>query len=154
MDGIKHLIECHCILPQYRGSKDPVYHKFVTFSIIDKSDTVIPKYVQCNNCGAVHKITDICKSEIITGKDELRSCATIKDISMTMNESVSDILETYNCDISSWEHSKFILDYKKWGSFIVLTRDEFETETHGKMLVFEDDGVFKIEPFIMRRVPD
>ncbi len=38
--GQKHLIECHCILPQYRRSSNTVYHKFVVFSVIDDSDTV------------------------------------------------------------------------------------------------------------------
>ena len=41
MAGIKHLIECHCMLPQYRNKKDRQYHKFVVFSIIDNADCVI-----------------------------------------------------------------------------------------------------------------
>ena len=79
MTGQQHLIQCHCVLPQYRGRKDPVYHKFTVFSIIDESDTVVPKFVQCNNCGVIHKVYDICKSEIITGKDEMRNTAKIDD---------------------------------------------------------------------------
>ena len=68
----KHLIECHCILPQYKKAPKPVFHKFIVFSEID-NDVVEPTYVQCNNCGAVHKIYDFCKSEIIVGRDELRT---------------------------------------------------------------------------------
>ena len=66
MQGFKHLVQCHCILPQYRKMKDPVFHKFVVFSTIDKKDNVEPKNVQCNNCGVIHKVFDICKSEIET----------------------------------------------------------------------------------------
>ena len=72
--GTKHLIQCHCLLPQYRNKPDPVFHKFPVFSVIDESDTVILKYAECNNCGAAHKVYDICKSEILTGRDEARGC--------------------------------------------------------------------------------
>ena len=65
MTGVLHLIECHCCLPQYKNSKKPVYHKFKVFSILDDGDTVISKHSQCNNCGVVHHVIDICKSEII-----------------------------------------------------------------------------------------
>ena len=88
LTGIKHLIECHCILPQYRGRKETVFHKFVVFSIVDASDTCIPKYVQCNNCSAVHKVYDICKSEIIPGRDELKTVVSIEEVKFGMNSDV------------------------------------------------------------------
>ena len=79
MKGVKHLVQCHCILPQYKNAKDPVFHKFTVFSVIDDSDTVVSKYAECNNCGAAHKVYDICKSEIVVGKDEVRSYLKISD---------------------------------------------------------------------------
>ena len=84
MFGLKHLIQCHCILPQYKNRKEPVFHKFPVFSIIDNSDTVIVKYAECNNCGAAHKVYDICKSEILTGRDEVRSQLTREDFKFSL----------------------------------------------------------------------
>ena len=104
MTGQQHLIQCHCVLPQYRGRKDPVYHKFTVFSIIDESDTVVPKFVQCNNCGVIHKVYDICKSEIITGKDEMRNTAKIDDFKFGIPNDLINLLTTYNCDVNIWEH--------------------------------------------------
>ena len=91
--GIKHLIECHCILPQYRGSENPVFHKFIVFSVVDTSDTCVPKFVQCNNCGVVHKVYDICKSEIISGRDELKSVASISEIKIGINSDIRHLLD-------------------------------------------------------------
>jgi len=64
--GMKHLIECHCILSQYRDRQDAIYHKFIVFSEVDEGDTVIPKFVNCNNCGICHNVIDLCKSIINT----------------------------------------------------------------------------------------
>ena len=148
MQGIKHLIECHCMLPQYKNRPDPVFHKFIVFSIIDDSDTVIPKYAQCNNCGIVHKIIDICKSEIITGKEELKSLPIIDDIRFSLSEDIQRILDSYNADLPSWEHVQFIIENKVKGSHVVLTSDIMEDEIQGKMLIFDDKGKIKIETFI------
>tara|TARA_R100000808_G_C2155541_1_gene168612 strand:- start:34263 stop:34727 length:465 start_codon:yes stop_codon:yes gene_type:complete len=151
MDGIKHIIECHCVLPQFRNKENFAYHKFVVFSIIDDSDTVIPKYVTCNNCGVIHKIFDICKSHIMAGKDDLKSQSSIIDIKYTLDKGVVEILESYKCDLPTYENVKFIIDNKRWGSFVVLTKDDVENEITGKMLVFEKEDKFKIESFIDRR---
>lgn len=150
MRGIKHLIECHCTLPQYRNSKKTIYHKFVVFSIIDDSDTVIPKYSQCNNCDVVHKIFDICKSEIISGRDEIKSILTKDEIKLMLPSDVAEVLESYNVDLATYEKVRFILDNKVWKDYAVLTRDLINDEITGKMLVFESKEKFKIETFMIR----
>ena len=150
MDGIKHLIECHCILPQYRTAKNPVYHKFVVFSIIDDSDTTIPKYVKCNNCGVVHKIYDICRSEIAYGKDELNSIMEKKDIKISLPPDICDILETYDVDLATYENAKFILDEELWGTKLTLNKEIMEDEETGKILIFASKDKFKIETFIRK----
>lgn len=152
MEGIKHIIECHCVLPQYRNIKNPIYHKFIAFSIIDDSDTVISKFVQCNNCDVIHKIFDICKSEILSGKDELSAGINKEDIKKTLSNDVIDVLDSYDADLATYENVAFILKEKKWGSFVVLTKDTIEDEVAGKMLVFENHDKFKIESFINRTI--
>jgi len=148
MRGTKHLLQCHCILPQYRDRKDPVFHQFVVFSIIDDSDTCVPKYVQCNNCGIVHKVVDLCRSELVVGKEELATVASIDDISLTIPEDVKNVLSTYDADLATWEHAQFILQNDLWGTNLVLTKDVLDNDTQGKVLVFDGPGKLKIETFI------
>jgi hypothetical protein len=149
MIGQQHLIQCHCVLPQYRGRKDPVYHKFAVFSIIDESDTVVPKFVQCNNCGVIHKVFDICKSEIITGKDEMRNTAKIDDFKFGIPNDLINLLTTYNCDLNIWEHVYFSLVNENWGSKIVLTRETINDETTGKILTIKSNKQFVVEDYIL-----
>ena len=152
MEGIKHLIECHCILPQFRGKNDITYHKFIVFSIIDDSDTAVPKYVQCNNCGVVHKVFDICKSEIVPGRDELKTVSRIEDIKLGMSKDLISILETYDVDQPTWEHAKFILTQQKWGNFVILSRDYIDDDMVGKRLFFENENKLRVEDFMTNEI--
>ena len=45
-----------------------------------EDDRVILKYAACNNCGVIHRVTDICRSEIVIGKDENNTIIGIEDI--------------------------------------------------------------------------
>jgi len=145
--GIKHLVECHCVLPQYRDAKVPIYHKFTVFSVLDESDTVIPKFAECNNCGVAHKVYDILKSEIVMGRDEVTSCMSIDDIKLMMSSDVANVLDAYHADIATWEHALFIQQNSVWGSIIILSKEEIQGEIQGKALVFVDRGQIRIEPF-------
>ena len=152
MNGIKHLIECHCVLPQYRNRDNPIYHKFIVFSIIDDSDTVVPKYSQCNNCDVVHKVIDLCKSEVLAGRDELVSVISIDDLRLMIPEDIVRVLDAYTCDLATWENVLFILQNKKWGLSVIVSREELEKETHGKRIVFNGPGSTQIEAFITRSI--
>lgn len=146
MNGIKHLIECHCVLPQFREKKDPVFHKFVVFSVIDDEDKVIPKIVNCNNCGVSHNVIDLCKSEILL-KENLSSPLTLQDIKFSLPDKVVTLLENYNVDLPTWENVKFIFDTKSWGQFVLLTSEDLEEKIEGKMLMIYGEEIYKIEPF-------
>lgn len=145
----KHLVQCHCILPQFRKSPNPVFHKFVVFSVME-NDVVVPKYVQCNNCNAVHKVYDICKSEIIPGKDELRSVTTINEVKLFLSQDIRTLLETYSCDLPVWEHIKFCIEESRWGDRVILTRENVEGEIVGKILTIESKDRFSLESYISR----
>lgn len=147
MQGIKHLVQCHCILPQFKNAVDPVFHKFAVFSVIDDSDTVQPKFAQCNNCGIIHKITDICKSEL-TSKEDAKSLPSVEDIKFSLSSDLVRVLESYQCDIATWEHAEWIYLTKSWDQWIILAKEEDEFgDLHGKRLIFVDDGKFRIEAF-------
>ena len=122
----------------------------MVFSEIDASDTVVPKYVQCDNCGVIHKVFDVCKSEIIAGKDELNTVASIDDLRLMVPDDVGGVLDSYSCDLATWENVHFILSNKKWGQHVVLTRDFVNDEEQGKILRFEGPARMKIEAFINR----
>ena len=130
MQGLKHLVQCHCILPQYRKMKDPVFHKFVVFSTIDNNDNVEPKNVQCNNCGVIHKVFDICKSEILHSKEDLKTLISKKDIQMMLPNKLSEILDSYDVDLPTWEQAHFIIKNKLWNSQILTQKyiGDFENE--------------------------
>ena len=82
--GIKHLVSCHCVLPQFRKMKNPIFHKFVVFSKLE-NDNVVPKIAKCNNCGVLHKVIDICKSEFIHGhEDSVRSIVQVDYIKLPL----------------------------------------------------------------------
>jgi len=152
MRGIKHLVQCHCILPQYRDRAVPVFHQFVVFSVVDDSDTVIPKYVQCNNCAVVHKVVDICRTELAVGRDELSTMLTVDDVALTIPVDVRTVLESYKADIATWENVQYILQQKCWGSHVVLTHDVVKEDVQGKLLMFNGPGLFNIETFIRKDV--
>ena len=134
MKGIRHLIECHCVLPQYRRRDTPVFHKFPVFSIVDENDYTQEKIVQCENCGTIHRVYDICRSEILPGKDESKAVLMIEDIKLSLSDKISNILESYNCDISIWEHVDFIIENENWGEEIVLKKETQEESTNLKIL--------------------
>ena len=96
MKGVKHLIQCHCILPQYKNSPEPIFHKFVVFSEIDEEDNFVTKLAQCNNCGVIHKVVDACKSEIVRGMEESSAILTIPEIKKSLTHThtwVSSMIE-------------------------------------------------------------
>ena len=145
--GIKHLVQCHCILPQYKNSNNPVFHKFSVFSIIDESDTVVLKYAECNNCGAAHKVYDICKSEILTGRDEVTSRLKKEDFKFSLPSDLYNLLDQYDRELSDFEMSQFIIDNERWDSTLVLSREEMDDHVQGKILRFISESKFRIESY-------
>lgn len=149
--GVKHLVECHCVLPQYRSRPDPIYHRFVVFSELE-DDVVITKNAQCGNCGVIHRVTDIFKSEIILGNDESVAIVTINDIKLSIPQNIAGVLESYNADLPTWEHVQFILENKSWGSSVILTSENKNEKIEGKLLKFSSQSSIKIEPYSMTQM--
>ena len=145
--GQKHLVQCRCILPQFKKLEDPPLHQFVVFSVIDDDDNVLSKLVQCNNCGAVHKVTDINKSEIIANKENLPSSLTISDIKSSLSQDISAVLESNDCDISTWEFVKFVIENKQFGSVVILSSESSDGLRQGKYIKILSERLFKIDQF-------
>lgn len=150
MDGYKHLIECHCVLPQYRNIPNPVFHKFVVFSVVEDDGSVVPSLSRCENCGAVHKVIDICKSEIMTAKEDSRSVLTKRDLSSSLPAQLVQLFEEYSLSTCDYEAAKFYIENEKWGATIILSKEKEDDGFSGKMLTFLSGEKFRVDPFFYR----
>ena len=145
--GQKHLIKCRCVLPQFKKLENPPAHRFTVFSVVNDDGTVVVKHSQCNNCGAVHKVTDICVSEILQGKDNMNSLIRIEDIKPSIHSNFVGILEASFADLATWEYVQFIVENKKWGEFAVLTTESDGDDVHGKYIRVLGESFCKVESF-------
>jgi len=135
------------MLPQYKNVAKPIFHKFTVFSVLDDSDTVLIKYADCNNCGAVHKIYDICKSEIVTGRDEMKSRLSKDDFKLSLPRDLFEILGQYEKEVCDYEFSQFVIDNSIWSEKLVLSREEIDGHIQGKTLRFLEKDRFRIESY-------
>jgi len=147
IQAYKHLIECHCVLPQFRNREKTLYHKFAVFSTVDESDTVVPSLSQCNNCGTIHKVFDICKSEILGGKDESRAVETKEDVILSLPAALIELFSSYSLDLPDYQMARFILENEKWDSTVVLASETGTDRCEGKILRFVSKDKFRVEPF-------
>lgn len=147
MQGTKHLIQCRCVLPQYRHMTNPIFHQIVVFSTVDDHDNVVPKVIECPNCGCLHKVTEIGKSTVVAGREDLTSGITKDDLRVNLPENITRILEQYNCDLPTWEEVQFILENGLWGREILLKQEELDGTVQGKVLRIVGPGQLKIESF-------
>lgn len=149
--GQKHLVRCRCVLPQYKSIPTPPQHQFAVFSVV-KEENVVTKFAQCNNCGIIHKVTDICTSEIMTGKESMNSMVKIDDIKASLSKNLVDILERHEVDLATWENAQFILENKLWGEFVVIAQEEEDGTRQGKYVRIMGENLFKIESFIRSEI--
>lgn len=144
--GTRHVIKCRCILPQYKSMQNPPSHQFVVFSVTE-DDVVVPKTVQCNNCGIVHRVTELCTSKIINGKEDLKSVSTIDTIRPQLPSNIAAVLDSEGSDIPVWEHCKFVIDNAIWDSVIQLSTESYDGMREGKYIRIFSKEMFNVESF-------
>lgn len=149
--GQKHLIKCRCVMPQYKRVPEPPAHRFVVFSVIDDANKVIPKFAQCNNCGIIHKVTELGRSELI-GRESMTSLLTIDDIKASLPLSLVPIMEVADADLATWEAARFIYDNKRWGDFVALTSEVESGTRQGKYVRIIGENMFKVETYVCEEV--
>lgn len=145
--GQKHLVKCRCILPQFKAMVHPITHQFSVFSVIDDDENVVPKFVQCPNCGVIHKVVDILNSEIIQGREHMSSILSIEEIKQSIPTRLDAVLESNDADRATWEAVKFAFDNKVWGTTVVITSDLEDGMRQGKYVFIVGENLFKIESF-------
>ena len=119
----------------------------MVFSVINDDDSVVVKYSQCNNCGLVHRVTDICTSEIITGKEAMSSIISMDDVKASLPANLVNILERNNVDLATWEQAQFLLENKQWGAMVILAQEEDAGVKQGKYVRIMSETFFKVESF-------
>jgi len=122
----KHLVECNCVLPQYKDMTPTIFHKFIVFSEIKKDGTVKQSYIKCNNCEAIHKILEVGKTEI-QKKESTNVVPTIEDIKTNIPSWLSTLLQQNDCSLPTWQEAQFIIENNLWNRYIVLSKEKDST---------------------------
>ena len=145
MSGTKHLIQCHCVLPQYRKQTNPIFHQFVVYSRIDEDDNIKEKLVKCNNCGAVHRILDLCMSEIAINLEETDTVITEDEVAESLPEKIVKILREHNSDLATYENVDDVLFEERWGEKVVISRQKINNEKQNlKIIEFKSEEKFRV----------
>jgi len=129
----------------------PPAHQFVVFSIIGDDDKVQVKFAQCNNCGILHKVTDICKSDIMA-RDVMTSLVTIDDIKPSIPEGLRVLLENNHADLATWEAVQYLFTSQTWGGFVVISSDTEDGIKQGKYVRVMGENLFRVEGFTRNEV--
>ena len=150
MPGQRHLIDCHCILPIYKNSNPVVYHKFAVYSKLDtKTGKVVPKYVNCNNCGVTHMITEFCKSKIQKGKEDITSIRNAYEIEISLPEKLVNFLKQYKPTIDILEEIEDVIDNKQFPRSLVIKREIIDESYNIKILNLISEERFSISSEIL-----
>ena len=144
MQGIKHLIECHCFLKIFDKSENKINHKFPVYSKFDENNNIVPKLAKCNNCESLHYVYDACKSELRPGKEDIASILTIEDIMMMLPDRINSVLTTNRSDIADFEHALDIIENERWGETIVVKRSIVGEIENIKILQLDGENKIKI----------
>jgi hypothetical protein len=128
-----------------------VFHSFIVFSQITDEGEALEKLAQCNNCGVIHRVYDICKSEIMK-KEAHAAIVTEQDIALSLPSELSGILASYSCDVATWENVHFIYSNQAWNEGVILTREEEKGVWSGKRLIVVGPAQFRIEPYAFSEV--
>lgn len=155
MIGTKHLIQCHCVLPQFRKMNEPIFHKFVVYSRFKENQEVEESLSRCNNCDAVHRITDLCKSEIVLKIEDTDTVVDIDEIKIGLPDKLIKILEKNNCEIPTYESIDHIFEKEIWNSSVVISRQNINNEKiHVKILEIKSENKFRIKSETIDLTPD
>lgn len=149
--GLKHLITCRCVLPQLKRVANSPSHQFPVFSVVEDDGKVRVKYAQCNNCGIVHCVTEINRSDVVP-REAMNSIPSIDDIRASLPQRLADLLEQNGADLPTWEMAQFIVDNKQWGGFVVLSTDEEGGLRQGKYVRIIGENLLRVETFTREEI--
>lgn len=145
-DYIKHLIECDCILPQFQSKIPIVFHKFTVFSRLN-SDTgeFIPHFAECNNCGAIHKVTEVFESTRVN-KETSPLLPKLEEIKLGLPDRLVKTLDSLKItELHIWQEVQYLVEEKKMGK-VILSRETTDQKTViFKVLLILGENLFKVD---------
>ena len=151
--GIKHAVKCRCIMQQFKDKPDAPLHQFIVFSLLDEdSDQIKLKFAQCDNCGLIHKVTEIGTSEILAGRESLNSIVSLDEIKIGIPPILAAILQNHHADRAMYEHASWIVSSGQWGTIIILSTDVIDGMTQGKYVTVLGETLFKVDTFIRNEI--
>ena len=151
--GGKHLVKCVCVLPQLSKQKNPPSHEFVVFSTYDDDiGDFDATFVQCDNCGVVHKVIDLCTSVIQRGRDDLKSVVTVDDIRKSVPPAMAEVLDQHKVDLPTWQQLAWIIEEKQWGTPVILSSEYVDGVRQGKAMTIIGESLYKISNFMNETV--
>ncbi len=135
------------MLPQYRKLEEPLFHKFVVYSKFDKeTGEVIKRLAKCNNCDALHRIIDFCKSEIVIKLEDSDIVIDLEEVKMNLPERLVKVLEKNNCDQATFEMIDHIIEEEAWGQEVVIARQTMDDNTvHVKIVLIKSENSFRVK---------
>lgn len=152
--GQKHLIECKCVLPQFQNKKPVVYHCFVVFSELDEDMNVLEHYEICNNCQAVHKIIDLCKSEVVpTNLLEEEKIQVLEEdyYKKRLSAGIVGALDSNQVELATWKEVYYHFSNGNWGKEIIIKRDDDGDDVVVKVIKVYDRKTFKVEQYTHKK---
>ncbi len=150
----KHLVECQCTLSIFKNNNKPVYHKIPVISFLGEDDKVKEKYIICNNCGIVHRVYEVFKSEIKWGMENLKSLVnTIDDIEQNLvfleQSQLCDVLRKESLMTHDWEYVEYLIENNKNGN-IILQKTESDNNIVCRVLEIKNNK-FRIKKEMFQR---
>ena len=116
-------------------------------SEITKKGVVKDKNMKCPNCGRIHRVIEIGKSEIVAGG----SYRELDDIKRVLPNELVSVLEEHGCDYVVYEECELAIKKRvKNNRKIMLTREHSEDEIFGKCVLIKKNGDFLLESYSYR----
>lgn len=107
------------MLKQQLEQREPEQFRFLTCSLLI-DNVVVPSYVECPNCGIMHRVHDVCRSDIQNRAELTGAVQTIDEIRASLPDKVSSLMSSYELDISSWQQAQLIVENCLWGEHVIL----------------------------------
>tara|TARA_R110000851_G_scaffold22029_3_gene65492 strand:+ start:208 stop:585 length:378 start_codon:yes stop_codon:yes gene_type:complete len=99
-----------------------------------KTNKVMPKYVNCNNCGVTHLVDELCKSKIQIGKEDITSIRSIEEIELSLPEKLTKFLKQYNPTIDVLEEIEDVFNNNLFPKGLVIKREIIDEKYNVKIL--------------------
>ena len=128
-------------------------YRNVTNDTIPRKDfmNVLEHYELCNNCQAVHKIVELCKSEIVSTKlleeDKIKILEE-EYYKKRLSAGIVGALDSNQADLPTWKEVYYHFSNGNWGREIIIKRDDDGDDVILKVIKIYDKKTSRSKLFI------